>query len=196
MKPTDAPLLIYGAGDYGQVVAESGTAAGWHVFGFLDDSAAITAPSSLPVMDKLPEDMASPGLFVAVEDNTARRGIFADLAQPGIEMVNIIHPSAWVSPHAVLGQGVYVGPQAVVNTQAELDNGAIVNSGAIVEHHALLGPFAHVAPGATLCDRVQIGALTVVGAGATVKAGVKIGQACVIGAGAVVTGDIDDGQTV
>lgn len=131
--------------------------------------------------------------FVALGStgDPARRIALWKLAlKAGFGLPNIIHPSAVISSHAVLGRGVYAGPWAIINAGAVIGDGCIINSGAIVEHDCKIGEFAHVAPGAVLSGEVTVGSRTHLGTGCSVTHGVKIGADSIIGAGAVVVKDI------
>lgn len=131
--------------------------------------------------------------FVALGStgNPERRIALWDQAEKaGFDFPAIIHPSAAVSAHSVLGRGVYIGPGAIVNAGAVISDGCIINSGAIVEHDCNIGEFAHIAPGAVLSGGVTVGNRTHIGTGSSVLHGVNIGADSIIGAGAVVVKDI------
>ncbi len=190
--PQPAPLVIFGAAGHGTVVADAAVLAGHALLGFLDDrEQAALAPADQLLSQNDPA-LAGASFIPAIGDNDARAAVTHKIEQLGGAIVNVIHPTAAVSPHATLGHGVYVGPQAVVNAHATLGDGCIINSAAIVEHHCTLGDFTHVAPGAVLGGGVTLGDHTLVGLGARVLPRLCIGTRCVIGAGAVVTRNFDD----
>lgn len=108
----------------------------------------------------------------------------------GFEIVNIIDPTAAVSPHAQLGEGVFIGKNAVVNAYTRLGNMVIVNSGSIVEHADTLEDFVHVAPGCTLSGGVRVCRGAHIGTGSAVRQDVTIGAESLIGVGSVVLHDI------
>lgn len=182
-------LVIYGAGDHGQVVADAAHAGGSEVLGFLDDAPTANTRDLLDKDDPL---LAAAVFIVAIGNNTARLQVTQRLLEEGRVLTNIIHPDATVSPQAELGQGVYVGPQAVVGPAAQIGDAVIINSAAVVEHHAQLAPGVHVAPAAALAGRVTVGRETLVGLGARVLPGINLGANAIVGAGAVVTRDIPD----
>jgi UDP-N-acetylbacillosamine N-acetyltransferase len=189
--------VVYGGGDHGLVVAEAAEAAGFMISGFLDDNLAsgqvigwweVLNPNDQPT-DRV-------GVIIGIGDNTTRQQLASQLKETGLELVSVIHPTAWVSLSATVGEGVFVGPQAVVHNEASVAKGAIVNSGAIVEHHNQLGAFAHVAPGAVLGGRCEVGPGSLIGVGARVLPRRTIGEGATVGAGAVVDRDVPAYQTV
>ncbi|MEM8738299.1 MAG: acetyltransferase [Planctomycetota bacterium] len=192
------PLVVYGAGDHGRVVADAARAMGMRVLGFLDDQEA-DAPEGGAWHERLaPDDprLAGAQFIVAVGDNAARLRVFDQLVEQGKSLTHVVHPSAAVSRDAVLGRGVYVGPMAVVGPEATVGDAGLINSAAVVEHHSQLAAGVHVAPSATLAGRVTLGRGVLVGLGAKVLPGRTLGAGCVVGAGAVVTHDFGEGQTL
>ncbi|MEM1444447.1 MAG: acetyltransferase [Planctomycetota bacterium] len=191
-QPTpDTPLVIYGAGGHGTVVADAAELAGYKVVGFLDDREQnALAPAEMLLSQNDPK-LAGANFIPAIGDNATRAAVMQKIEQLGGTVVNVIHPAASVSPHAKLGHGIYVAPQAVINPHAVVGDGCIVNSAAVVEHHCTLGNFAHLAPGAVLGGAVTIGNHTLIGLGARVLPQRAVGDRCVVGAGGVVTRDFE-----
>jgi acetyltransferase-like isoleucine patch superfamily enzyme len=207
-------LLVLGAGGHGQVVAEAAHVQGWRVVGFLDDQIPVgQVVGRWGVVNQ--NDHTTAAVIVAIGDNAVRGQLqqrtapgnapgnapgitpgSAPAPAPGRVMATVVHPTACVSPSAVLGAGVFVGPHAIINAQAVIADGVIVNSGAIVEHDCRIGAFAHIAPGAALGGGVQVGSHTLVGLGSSLLPGVRIGDRAIIGVGAAVVRDVPAHVTV
>lgn len=130
----------------------------------------------------------------SVGDTRVRRKLSSLLQECGFEIPNIIAPSAYVSPFAKLGQGIFVGRNAIVNARAEIGTCAIINTGAIVEHDCRVGAYAHISPSAVLCGTVCVGDDTHIGANAVIRQGLSVGARSIIGIGSVVTKAISDDQ--
>lgn len=79
-------------------------------------------------------------------------------------------PSASVSPEAVLGAGVHVGPRAVVEAGARLDDGVVVHAGVYVGRNCRIGAGTVLYPNAVLREE------TVVGKGCIIHSGACIGS--------------------
>lgn len=107
--------------------------------------------------------------------------------------ISLSHPVNYVSPSAVLGQGVLVEPGVVISAFAQIGFGVSIKRGSSVGHHVSIGEFVNINPGVTVSGRVSIGHGTIIGCGAVVIQRIKIGSNCMIGAGSVVTRDIPDG---
>ena len=196
-------VVIIGAGGHGKVVLDIVRAAGqFKPAGFVDADPALAGqvvagltvlgpPNLLP---KLRQQRVSQ-VIVAIGDNRTRLR-YIDLAREyGFELVNAIHPTAFVSPSAALGLNVVVAPHASVITEARVAGGAIVNTAAVVDHECVVGEGVHVGPGAVLAGRVRVGRGAFVGMGAKVIQCRAVGEFATVGAGAVVIEDVPDGAT-
>lgn len=190
------PVIVVGAGGHGMVVADALLAEGRTVLGFVDarpESAILLLPglALLGADDSLDPDggydLANGiGGTGAGANRDLRRRVQARLEALGFRFVGVRHPSAVVSPHAVIGEGVQLLARSVVQTGARIEAGVIVNSGVIIEHGCRVGAFTHCASGAILCGDVQVGEGSHIGAGAVIRQGVILEGGVVVGAGAVV----------
>jgi len=190
------PVVVYGAGGHGRVVAEAlERAALGAVQGYLDDdpTRAGMLVGGRPVLGG--RGALPPGAPVAlgIGGNAARRSLAERLLAEGAALASVVHPSAVISSRAVVEAGAFVGPLAVVNVDARVGAGAIVNSGAIVEHDCVIGAWAHVAPRVALGGGSRVGEGALLGTGAVVLPGVSVGAWSVVGAGAVVIRDLPAG---
>lgn len=94
------------------------------------------------------------GYFVAIGDNQARKKETISLGD--VYYPTLIHPKAYVSPSAKVGEGSIVMPGAIVQTGAVIGRHCILNSGAVLDHHSVAEDFVHVAPGAAVCGGVRL----------------------------------------
>jgi UDP-perosamine 4-acetyltransferase len=196
-----------GAGGHAKVVIEIlQLGMGCEVIGLLDPKSSLwnTEVLGVPVLgnDSLLSDLRNRGVYCAfiglgtVGDMEPRRQLYEGARQLGFEVAQAIHPQAWVSRSAQIGQGPTIMAGAAVNTDARLGDNVIVNTGAIVEHDCVVKDHVHIATGAQLAGGVYIGEGTHVGLGASVLQGVQIGDGVIVGAGAVVLDDVPEGTTV
>lgn len=178
-------VIIIGAGGHGKVVADIVRARGDVVVGFLDDD-----PGKENVLGPVSsaENYPDCSFVIAIGNNKARKRVEAELPA---RWYTAVHPTAVISPSAVIGTGTVVMANAVVNAQAVLGAHCIVNTAAVVEHENVLAGFVHISPNAALGGNVHVGECTHVGIGACVKNNISICDGCTIGAGAVVVKDID-----
>ena len=196
-------MVIVGAGGHGKVVLEVVRAAGrYEPVGFVDADPSLTESyvAGLPVLGSI---NVVPGLrrqgvrraIVAIGDNRTRLHYAEMLREQGVELVNAVHPAAFVSPTARLGRNVVIAPMAAVATEARVGDSAIINTSAVVDHECDVGEGAHVCTGAALAGRVRVGRGAFVGAGARVIQCRSVGEFAVVGAGAVVIRDVPECTT-
>ena len=195
-------LAILGAGGHAKVVYETAIAAGWHVV-----IVAAPHPPSSPmffqdVFRAIKDhelDHAIPGdlpWYLGLGDQTLRRTLMALADQKGRLMARILHPSAQISPSAILADGVLVSAGACLNASATVGRNAIINTGAVIEHDVRIGALAHVAPGVILGGGARVGDHAMIGSGAVVLPGVAVGDGALVAAGAVVCRDVPAGGRV
>lgn len=156
-------LYILGAGKYGKEIEDIvEQTKRYKSINFLDD--------------KLPMQLADFEQFVGLDtefyvafgDNELRGKWIDKIKNAGGKLAIIIHPTAYVSPKAIICSGAAVLPKAVVNTYSIVEEGAIINTGAIVDHDTTIGRMAHVCVGAIVKADNHIPV------GAKIEAGVMI----------------------
>ena len=156
-------IVIFGTGAHARKVYHCAAASGWTVTAFLDEAPHAVSPvagvecrvgsaASLAAGGRMP-------VFVAIGNAPTRRRILGALRDQGVELPALVHPRAWVSPDAELGEGVFVGALAAVETGARIATGVIVDIGALVDHDAVLGEFVHLRPGNRVAAGEVIAAL-------------------------------------
>lgn len=191
--------MIVGAGGHARVVVELLRAmGGFELAGVVAREGALAGLPALGDECEL-EKLRRQGLdaaIIAVGDNAARARLGVTLRALGFALPIAIHPSAVVSPSAMVGEGAVVMARALLGTGANLGVLGILNTGAIADHDTTLGEASHAAPGSVLAGHASLGARALLGVGASVRPGVCIGADAVVGVGAAVIDDVPDGGRV
>jgi sugar O-acyltransferase (sialic acid O-acetyltransferase NeuD family) len=183
-------VAIVGAGGYGRVTLDVLLASGFgdRVIGFYDD--AHTALSGevrgVPILGdvgmlKSMLSVEPVHIIVAITDNQARLQVANSLRALGAQFLATVHPEAYVSGAAVVGDGSVVAA------------GAIVHPDAAVGSHCFLGPRSVVDRDAEVGAGTWISAGAIVGPGARVGARVVLGQNSSVDRKAVVDGNVEIG---
>jgi len=190
-----APLVVFGAGGHGKVVADILLTGGLTIAGFVDDMRiAGEVVFGLPVLGAacwFEENEARVALGIG--DNAKRAAIGELIASTKCTLVAAIHPRAVVAASARVEPGAAVMALAVINPDAIIEQGAIVNTAAIVEHDCVVGAYAHVSPNSTMGGGCTVGRLAQLGIGATMLPGTSVGNRTIVGGGALVTRDVPAG---
>ncbi len=196
---------MIGGGEHARVVMEAirEAAGSRELLGFVDPEPCEETARRLGVPrlggeDALERHHGMHGVlgFAALETRSSREEAVRRLDRLLEGWTTVVHPAAWVSHTATVGEGTVIMAGAVVQTGARIGLHCVINSGAIVEHDVLLGDHAHVAPGATLGGAVRIGALAYIGLGAAVRDHTSVGAGATVGMGAVVVRDVPPGARV
>ena len=152
----------------------------------------------LPVVASLDALVAAgiDGVVLGIGDAATRRKVADEVASAGLTLVTVVHPSAFLGPGVVVGDGCIVAPGSMITRDVRLGRGVIVNYGANMGHDCMIEDFAFIGPGAVLTGDVRVGSGSLVGAGAVILPGRSVGSGAVVGAGAVVTRAVTAGETV
>lgn len=184
-------MILYGASGHAKVIIDILEANGVKIDYIVDDNPAVTELLGYEVRRNTGNyDEA----IISIGSCEIRKTVVENLKVNNY--ITLAHPSAVVSPHAIIDEGTVVMQGAIVQSCAKVGKHCILNTGASVDHDCEVGDFVHVAPHATVLGGVKIGEGSWIGAGAVVKQYITIGKNCVIGAGAVVLRDVPDGAIV
>lgn len=181
-------MILYGASGHAKVIIDTLEALGKKIDFIVDDNPNLTELMGYEVRRNTGVYDAA---IISIGSCQIRKKVVEELKVQKWETA--IHPSAVISPHAVVGEGTVVMANAVVNSSASIGKHCIINTGATVDHDVQIGDYVHVAPGVNISGGTTIGEGSWIGVGTCVKQGVKIGKGCMIGAGSVVVKDIPDG---
>lgn len=146
-------LLIFGAGGHGRCVKEAAEATGaFNRIEFLDDNAE-TALDKLSSYDKYTGEFEC--AFVAVGDPELRKA-WMDKLIGKYRLLPIIHPKAYISKSARIGEACVVMAGAVIQTNAAIGTGCIISANAVVDHDAKTGGFCHINCGAVVPSMAHV----------------------------------------
>lgn len=186
-------LLIIGAGGHGRSLAEAVLGSEEFLIAcFLDDAfPQLKCVWNIPVLGKVDDFARWRGIadcaVVAIGNNAVRLGVARQLQGNGFELATVIHPSAIVSPTAMIGTGGAIMAGSIVGTEARLGEGVIVNCGAVVDHHCQIGNYGHLGVNAAMAGGAILGALAWMQAGSVLGYGVEIAEGRVLMPGEAVS---------
>lgn len=184
-------IAILGNGGHSKVIQDIiACYAAYEIIAILDDKYefvtklnGITYAPLFYINQMITEDLK---IIVAIGDNNTRRMFSKKINVDPSQYLTVIHPTAVISPTAVIGHGTVVMPHALIHTDSVIGNQCIINTGSIIEHDNVIGNYTHICPNATLTGNVSVGEGVQIGASVTVIPGVDIGHWSFIGAGSTV----------
>lgn len=196
-------LVIIGAGGFGrEVLGIARDIGAFDVVGFLDQDLSLygTVIDGCAVLgdDGALADLARRSVScacVALGEPRARKRAFDACRQLGLDLPTLVHPNAYLSPQARLGQGDVLYPGCVVMPGCVIGNGVLINAGVTIGHEATIADFCNLNPGVRLGGRVTLREGVFVGMGACLRERVTVAENAVIGAGSVVLHDVSPNAT-
>ena len=121
-----------------------------------------------------------------IKSSSLRVKLFKLAVKVGLTMPNVISPRAYVSKHAMIGQGTVIMHDALVNANAKIGENCIINSKALIEHDAIIEDFCHIATNAVINGAAIVRQGSFLGSGVITKQGVKVEKNSFIKAGSLV----------
>ena len=195
-------LLIWGAGGHGLAVLDCVTCTlGFAAIAFIDDSRDV--PNEVygyrvlgdRTVLQTAKDSGWTHFVIAIGENHARAACFDLAVAFGLQPATCVHPSAVLSPSAMIGAGTVIMPCTVLNANCLVGKNCIVNTSAIVEHGCIIGDHVHLSSGVCLGSEVIVEDYVHIGTGSSARPRAKIGKGAVVGAGAVIIKPIPPGVT-
>lgn len=198
MSPPDG-LYIVGAGGLGREVLgwlheSPSESRNWELKGFLDSRVEVLNGYDIkvPILgDPMHFDFTVRERVICAIGNPKDKLQYCDvLATKGVLFLSLVHPTALVSPHALLGDGCIVatdsmiGPGAKLGAYATILGSSIVGSDSSIGEGTTISAFSSVGEGAILGNGVFLGSH------AMVMPGTKVGDYARIGARTVVSGTV------
>ncbi|MHC2107093.1 LbetaH domain-containing protein [Methylobacterium sp. CM6246] len=191
-------LALIGGGGFSKEIAEVAQLLGYTVEATYSSQPSAQVGTYRGYLDELLADRAEyMGVALAVGGVSraaiqARAEIIAWLDEHALPCPPLVSPHAIVSQGVALGPGAFVAHGVIVNIDARLGRFCVVNTGAIIGHDAEIGDNTTISPAAFIGGRCAIGKDGLVGPLAKVLQGLKIGEQATIGMGCTVLRALPD----
>jgi acetyltransferase EpsM len=129
-------------------------------------------------------------VIVAITDNQARLRVANSLRGIGGKFLTAVHPLAYVSGAATVGDGSVLAPGAVVHPDVVIGSHCCVGSNAVIERDAVVGAGVWISAGAVVGSGARIGARCTLGHNASVSRKAAVDADISVAAGQIVEGEI------
>lgn len=124
-----------------------------------------------------------------------RRTIVENFLQKGAKFATLIHPSAIVSPSAIVGEGCVVAHNASIGPKAIIGNFNMLNSRCTIGHDSTVGNFNFIGPQVVLSGFTKVGNNNMFGVNSATIPTIEIGDNNTIAAGMIITKTVKDTET-
>jgi len=197
-------LIIMGAGGFAReiadVVRDLDGSTGVELLGFVDRDNTdlgrmLNDAHNLGTIDSV--DLSEPVFGIAgAGEIIPRKRQVEELAQHGVTLLTLIHPSVVMSPFVTVGEGTVITAGVILTNNISIGDHVILNLGVTVGHDVTIADHCVLSPGVHISGWCSIEEECYIGTGAVVLPRVTLGRGATVGAGAVVTRDVAPGTTV
>lgn len=188
-------LGIYGAGGAGREVKEIAVQLkNWDEVIFIDDTESagwFKGMRRMPFEEFRNEFETNIAEIVISLGEPAYKVMLREkVEKAGYTLGNVIHPTAWVSESAIMGNGITLRAGVIINADAVIKNGVTIMEYSAIGHDTVVEDNAQIAAGVLVGGHCNIGENTYIATGVPVKDSITIGKDSVIGIGSVVSRDV------
>jgi sugar O-acyltransferase (sialic acid O-acetyltransferase NeuD family) len=134
--------------------------------------------------------------FCAIGGVLRRKKVVEKILNKGGKFINLIHPSAIISPSVQLGAGIAIKSYCVISSDVTIGDFTFLQSSVIMGHDVKIGKFCQVNSFSFFAGYAEIGDCVTVNAGAKLIQNVKVEEEAVVGIGSVVLTKVKKGTTV
>lgn len=127
-----------------------------------------------------------------IKSPATRIQLFEYAKSLGFILPIIISPRAYVSKHALIGEGTIIMHDALINSRATIGRNCIINTKALIEHDGVVEDNCHISTGAIVNGGAMVRQGTFVGSNAVTKEAVETKKNDFIKAGSLFTGYEND----
>ncbi len=197
-------LIIIGASGLAREVYDLalicyGEDADFAIKGFLSDSPSNIEEMGYPkVLSKVASYQIEENdvFFCGIGNVRDRKKTVDIIREKGGEFINLIHPTAVISPSVQLGVGIAVKAFCVISSDVKIDDFTFLQSSVIMGHDVEIGRFCQINSFAFFAGHANVSNLVSINAGAKIIQNVKIEEESVVGMGSVVINRVKKGTTV
>ncbi|MFN3908656.1 MAG: acetyltransferase [Flavobacterium sp.] len=197
-------LVIIGASGLAREVYDLahtcyGHLSNFKVKGFLSDGPSNIDQMGYPkvlstVADYEIED--GDAFFCAIGKVLDRKKTTDIIKSKGGEFINLIHPTAIISPSAKIGKGVAIKAYSSIASDVTIGDFVYLQSSVIIGHDVIIESYCHVNSFAFFAGYVHVETLCTINAGAKLIQNVHVGSGATVGVGSVVLKKVKPNTTV
>ena len=201
-------IIILGAGSHGQEVLNIANDINcqsnqYEILGFLDDDKNKFQKefNGTPVMGALNSLSDFPDAYLVtalqnINNFWKSEKIIKDVFWDAERFINLIHPSASISPQCQLGVNCVIFPQVTIGVNVRIGNHVNILPNSVINHDSYIGDYCILASGVCVSGRVSLGNQCYLGSGTTVIQNTVFGEQCMTGIGSVVLADLPANNVV
>lgn len=197
-------LVIIGASGFAREMYDLAltcfaTDSEFKVKGFLSDGPSNIEEMGYPaVLGKVADYEIQPGdlFFCGIGKVSDRKKTVEIILSKGGNFINLIHPTAVISPSVKLGIGVGIKAFCVLASDVIVEDFTFMQSSVIMGHDVHIGKYCQINSFAFFAGFSRIHDLVTINAGAKIIQKVVVEESAIVGVGSVVLKRVKNGTTV
>jgi sugar O-acyltransferase (sialic acid O-acetyltransferase NeuD family) len=134
--------------------------------------------------------------LIGIANVKYREKFVVNLLEQGANFTNFIHPMAYVSKSAKIGEGVVIYQNATIGPLASVGDFSLINSRCSIGHDTVVGKFNFLSPNVCLSGNTRIGNSNLFGINSATIPEISVGSGNQIMAGITLVNSIGDDQVV
>lgn len=134
--------------------------------------------------------------FCAIGEVSIRKKAVQNILKKGGKFINLIHPTAIISPSVKLGSGVGIKSYCVISSDVSIGDFTYLQSSVIMGHDVRIGDFCQINSFAFFAGYADVRNGVTINAGAKLIQNVVVEEDAVVGMGSVVLTKVKTGTTV
>lgn len=186
-------IIIFGRGGQAKVILDCiKLLKGHKAIGFISDENYSTSFAkqikylgTVKDLNKIIKKYNLKSLFgiIGIGDNILRKKISLKVKKINnkFQWINIIHPSAVISPSASMGVGNTIFAGSIICPETKIHNHVSINTGSYIDHNNTFYDFSGTGPGVATGGYVKVGDQSFLGIGSAIRHRISIGSNTIIG---------------
>lgn len=185
---------------YSTFEAQNKISGEWNILGILTDAdlsemdVKVLGPTS--ELSKFVEQGAYVHytLHINAKAKESRMSYLDSLSIPREQHASVIHPSARISPHTKIGNGVCIAPLASSSPGSVIGDHSALFANSFLGHDSSLGRGVTLAAHSVVGGRVSVSEGAHIGLNSTIREDVGVGRFAILGAASMLTKDIPESE--
>lgn len=163
-------LLIYGAGEFAEVITELAQQCGYQVAGYVSDMEQDDKRlgSFEDVVQTHPPKEYFMAIAIGYNNLDVRWDIWKKVKKAGYKLPPLIHPKSYVADSASIGEGAMIMAGVIVDIKTKVGDVSVLWPGVCLNHNSEIGKNIFISPNATICGACTVGKNSFIGAGAVI----------------------------
>jgi sugar O-acyltransferase (sialic acid O-acetyltransferase NeuD family) len=163
-------VLLYGAGDFGNIVKNILQFTDYTFAGFISDieKGGEVIGDYTYLVKNVDKNEYGVVITVGYTDLSNRMKLYENVSSAGFTLPNIIHNNSRIDPSVQIGNGNIIMASTDIDLNVIISDSVVIWPGTVISHDSKIGSNVFLSPNCTVCGYSNIGKNTFVGAGSII----------------------------